>query len=144
MIQRIQSIFLLLASVALWLLFMIPFALSDKSATPFFEDHLFSVQDHVILLVLCILGASISLINIFLYNNRVLQLRLGIIGIIASFFLGLVAIWLIYSNADKMSDVVIEDQFGIFLPVIAIILLVLANRFIKKDEDLVDSMDRLR
>jgi hypothetical protein len=35
-------------------------------------------------------------------------------------------------------------QFGIFLPVISLLLLVLASRAIRKDEALVKSADRLR
>ena len=144
MIQRIQSIFMLLASIALFSLFFIPFALSDKATSPFFEDQLFNVNDHTILLVLCILGASVCLISIFLFKNRNLQLRLGYLGIICSLFLGIVAFWLIYSNANEMSDTNVEDQFGLYIPLISLILIVLANRYIKKDDDLVDSMERLR
>jgi len=38
----------------------------------------------------------------------------------------------------------VNDGFGIYLPLIGIIMAVLANRFIKKDDKLVKSMDRLR
>jgi hypothetical protein len=37
-----------------------------------------------------------------------------------------------------------EKGIGIFLPICVIVLLVMANKAIKKDEDLVKSVDRLR
>jgi hypothetical protein len=37
-----------------------------------------------------------------------------------------------------------EKGIGMFIPILAILLLVLANKAIKKDEDLVKSADRLR
>jgi hypothetical protein len=37
-----------------------------------------------------------------------------------------------------------EKGIGMFLPILAILLIVLANKAIKKDEDLVKSVDRLR
>ena len=144
MIQRIQSVFLFLAAVILAALFKVPFALSDKEASPFFEDKLFNVMDHTVLTVLVALGGIIALVAIFMFRNRNLQVRLGYIGIIASLFLALVAFWLVYSNADAMGDVQIEDQFGLYMPPIALLFFVLANHFIKKDQKTVESMDRLR
>jgi ABC-type polysaccharide transport system permease subunit len=41
-------------------------------------------------------------------------------------------------------QLVSEKGIGMFLPIVAIVLLVLANKAIKKDEDLVKSVDRLR
>lgn len=144
MIQRIQTVFLLLATLCFGGLFMAPFALSDKSVQPFFEDKLFNIQDHIVLLILTVIGAVVALVSIFLYRNRQLQMRLGFLGIISSIFLALVAAWLVYSNAQEMHDAVIEDQIGLYLPFAALIFFILSNRFIKKDEKTVQSMDRLR
>ncbi len=144
MIQRIQSIFLLLAALSFGSLFKVPFALSDIAVSPFFEDKMFSVQDHTVLLSLSIIGGGLALISIFLYRNRSLQLRLGYIGIICSLFLAIVAFWLVYSNADLMQDSQIEDQLGLYIPAVILILFILSNHFIKKDDKTVKSMDRLR
>lgn len=144
MIQRIQSVFLLVATLCLGLLFKVPLALSDKPTSPLFEDSIFNVYDHIILLILAGLGTMVTLINIFMFRNRMLQLRMGYVGIICSLFLAIVAFWLVYSNAQQMNDANIEDQFGIYLPAVALIFIILSNRFIKKDKDLVESMDRLR
>jgi len=144
MIQRIQSIFLLLAGIAFLGLLKLPFASSQEVISPFFEDKLFTVNDHVILLVLAILGGVIALANIFLFNNRSLQSRLCIILIILAIFLPALAAWLIFSQQGNPSSNGIDDGLGLFLPVVALIFAVLANIFIKKDDKLVKSMDRLR
>jgi ABC-type polysaccharide transport system permease subunit len=47
-------------------------------------------------------------------------------------------------NLSGETSFVSEKGIGMFLPIIAIVLLVLANKAIKKDEDLVKSVDRLR
>ena len=145
MLQRIQSIFLFLASAAILSLFKFPFAQSNVSEGPFFEDQLFSVTDNTTLLVLTVLGATASFISIFLYKNRLLQMRIVLLSLIFSLFLGLVAIWLVYSKASLWSSTLeINDGLGIYLSVGALILIILANVFIKKDEKTVRSMDRLR
>ena len=144
MIQRIQSVFLLLAAIILGALFKIPFAMSDQAASPFFEDKLFNAFDHIVLIILVSLGAIIALVSIFMFRNRNLQIRLGYIGIICSVFLALVAFWLVYSNADTMGEVNIEDQFGLYMPFLALVFFILANHFTKKDQKTVESMDRLR
>ena len=145
MIQRIQSIFLLLASGGFWSLFKLPFANSDKVSSPIFEDSIFNLFDNTILLVLAILGGIISISAIFLYNNRQLQLRLGYLNIICALFLGLVACWLVFIQANQYTPAIeINDNIGLYMPLLSLIFAILANYFIKKDDKLVDSMDRLR
>lgn len=145
MIQRIQSIFLILASLGFWSLFKFPFALSNKTASPFFEDQILNINDHTILLVLCVLGGALTAITIFLFNNRKLQLRLGILNSIFSIFLVAVAVWLVFSKAPAIdSSLEISDQIGLYMPVLSLVFIILANYFIKKDENLVRSADRLR
>jgi len=145
MIQRIQSLFLLIASIGFWLLFKFPFASSDKSVSPFFDDQLFNISDHTVLLALTILGGLLTLVSIFLFNNRALQLRINYLSLIFAFFLAGVAFWLIYSNGKELGDAVnIEDQTGLYFPIVSFFLIILANYFISKDSKLVKSMDRLR
>jgi ABC-type polysaccharide transport system permease subunit len=47
-------------------------------------------------------------------------------------------------NLSGETATVSEKGIGMFLPILTIVLLVLANKAIKKDEDLVKSVDRLR
>jgi Domain of unknown function (DUF4293) len=145
MIQRIQSIFLLLSGIAFFSLFMVPFATSEVVIPQIFNDMVYNIQDSPILLALCILGGLISIGAIFLFNNRPLQLKMSYIATVFSILLPLVAILLVFNegtsgaHADK-----IDDKLGIYLPFISLIFSILAGRYIHKDENTVRSMDRLR
>ncbi len=145
MIQRIQSIFLLISGISFFSLFMVPFATSDVVIPQLFNDLVYNIQDSPILLGLCILGGLISIGAIFLYNNRPLQLKMTYVATVFSILLPLVVILLIYNegtsgaNADK-----IDDKLGIYLPFVSLVFSILAARYIGKDENTVRSMDRLR
>lgn len=145
MLQRIQSIFLLLTSGTFLSLFTVDFASSDKTAVGFFADKIYNVFDSPILIGLAAMGGALALVNIFMFKNRPLQLRLGYLLIVLSILLPLVAFLLMYKEGSlNAPDVNIEDGIGVYIPVIGIITTVLANRFIKKDDKLVKGMDRLR
>lgn len=145
MLQRIQSIFLLLTSTAFFLLFVVNFATSDNSAIGIFSDQMYNIMDNPILIGLTVLGGAIALINIFMFKNRPLQLRMGNILIVLCILLPLVAGLLMYNEGkEHVANVNIEDGIGIYLPILALVTTILANRFIKKDNKLVKSMDRLR
>ena len=154
MIQRIQSIFLLLAALAMGALFTKPMSFIsifgqtealEAAPQSMLADGVFDVQDHIILLVLVALAAILFLAGIFLFNNRPLQLtitRIGLIGAILSLLLAGVFFYMDYQNMADGTLVTVE--FGVLGPVLAIIFAILALRFIGKDEKLVRSMDRLR
>ena len=82
------------------------------------------------------------MIFIFWFKNRKLQFVLGRINIILNFFLLGVFVYWSLSLPGEMN--ISEKGIGMFLPIISIVFLVLANKAIKKDEDLVKSVDRLR
>ncbi|HHH54750.1 MAG TPA: DUF4293 family protein [Bacteroidetes bacterium] len=145
MIQRIQTVFLLLAAIAFFLLFQFPFATSDIATSGFLADKDFDIYDNIVLIILTALGGILALIAIFLYKNRPLQVRLTYLSIIAGILLVVVAVVLFYNEASKiLQKSKINDGVGLFLPVLAFILGFLAARFIKKDEKIVRSADRLR
>lgn len=146
MIQRIQTIFLLLAGAALLSLFAIPFATSEVTDTALFADKVYNIMDNPILLILTALGGGIALINIFLFKNRPLQLKLDYLIITLSILLPAIAIFLVFKSGGETSTQmeITENYFGIGMPLLAIIFTILASRFIGKDHKLVKSMDRLR
>jgi len=145
MLQRIQSIFLLLASASFWTLFAFPFASSDKPTAQFLADQSYAINDHIVLLILAILGGVIALGAIFLFRNRPLQIRMSYLSLILSILLPVAVVVLFYTEASENSmNVEIDDRFGIYLPIIGIIASIFAARFIRKDEKTVRSMDRLR
>lgn len=146
MIQRIQSILLLLAAAAVFALFKLPFGSSDGaiSTSALFNDGVFTIQDHVGLLGLFCGAGAIAFITIFLFNNRPLQLKLSRVAIIANVIGIILAIVLFMQDSQTIGAAVPKEELGLGLPILSIIFAAFAIRFINKDEKLVKSMDRLR
>lgn len=146
MIQRIQSVFLLLASGATFGLFGLPFASTPDAITSstIFGDAIFNLQDHIALLVLFGLAGLLALVAIFLFKNRKLQTNLGRFALIANVIGLVLAIILFMQDKATLGAVDPSDEAGLYMPFIAVVFLGLALRFIAKDENLVKSMDRLR
>jgi len=145
MIQRIQSLFLLLAAASAFALFGLPFA-SVAQATPetIFADGVYDIMDHVGTMVLFGLAGALALVSIFLFNNRKLQMSLSRFAIIANIIGFILALALFFNDRQVMGTVEPDDQLGVYLPILFIVFALLALRFIGKDEKLVKSMDRLR
>jgi hypothetical protein len=100
------------------------------------------IIDSLAFIVLFLVSALLSFISIFLYRSRQTQFVLGRLNIILNFILlGLFIFRLLNSSLVINGS---EKGFGLILPVFSIVLLVLANKAIKKDEYLVKSVDRLR
>lgn len=94
---------------------------------------------------LAILAALTALFSIFQFKNRLLQIKLGFLNsLLMSALLGTIFLG-IHHGKELMQEPGQEDfLIGFYLPVIALLMNLLANRFIRKDEDLVRSVDRLR
>ncbi len=72
-------------------------------------------------------------------------MRLSYLAVVLSILVPLCAMGLFYGEAkDMMNTGEINDGAGLYMPIISLIFGVLATRFIKKDDKLVRSMDRLR
>ena len=144
MIQRIQTIFLLLGSGSCFGLLGLPVAETDQAVqtgNSFFADQAYTIQDNTALLVIFLAAALLFLGGIFLYGNRPLQMRLSL----TSLFLVVLGIVLgIYLFVQDPAAAQAGAEAGIALPVLAAIFAVLAYRNIQKDEKLVRSADRLR
>lgn len=144
MIQRIQSIFLFLASISFWGLFGLPFATSEASMEGLFSDQIYNILDHPILLALTAIGGLLAIIAIFLFKKRPLQKKMGLGIITISILLIVLSIVLVLQDSQSETMATINEGLGLGLPIFAIIFSLLANRYIGKDEKLVKSMDRLR
>lgn len=79
---------------------------------------------------------------IVLFKNRKLQFVLNRLNIIFNLTLLGVFVYRLLTLSGEAQ--VSEKGIGMFLPIISIVFLVMANKAIKKDEDLVKSVDRLR
>ncbi|MBL7798688.1 MAG: DUF4293 domain-containing protein [Saprospiraceae bacterium] len=149
MIQRIQSLFLLLATGALGGQFFAPYlcvgANDPARAITSLSDGMLTPLDNPGLLGLTGLGALISLIAIFLFKNRPLQSRLALSSAGICVMITVLLAFTTKMTLDQTPEGgSIQFAFGVVLPALAIIFNWLAARAIRKDEILVRSMDRLR
>ena len=146
MIQRIQTVLLLLAAVLLGLQFIFPYAEAASGLSGSFGDGVFSVNDRAGLQINTGLAFALAVIAVFLYKNRPAQSRITTLAIFASTILAVsVATQCFILIREAGSEVTnIHYQPGIALPALSVLLLWIANRFIRKDEELVRSSDRLR
>ena len=131
MIQRIQTIYLLIASIAFALLsFKIPFwSLND--------EFIYAQNDNKLYLLLITLFVF-SLIGIFLFKKRTVQMKLLRLSILIEFVV-VVRLFLTYRELNTPLDAKV-----FFLLMSAFVALLLAYRGVKKDENLVRSVDRIR
>ncbi|XLS28424.1 DUF4293 domain-containing protein [Flavobacteriaceae bacterium M23B6Z8] len=136
MLQRIQSLYLLLVVL---LMGALPFWLTIWTDM---EGKQIFAKDEIFISLAFLASAGLALITIFMYKNRKLQFVLNRLNIILNFtLLGL----FVYRSLNLSGEnTVSEKGIGMFIPIISIVFLVLANKAIKKDEDLVKSVDRLR
>ncbi len=127
MIQRVQSLYLFLVVL-----------LSAIMLTGGFIS-IYMMPLAILLIVIML----VSVVGIFMYKKRKQQRMLVIIAL----FIDIVAIALgayyLYLMKKGESNVMVLN-FRIVIPVVNLILLLLASRGIKKDDDLVKSYDRLR
>jgi hypothetical protein len=137
MIQRIQSVYLFLAFVFSGVLpFVFPLW-KDASG----KDFYFMVDlAYAAIFGLC---TTLALVSIFSFKKRQNQFVMNRLNIILNFILLGLFVYRIL-NLSGETEQVSEKGIGMFLPIVSIVFLVLANKAIKKDEDLVKSVDRLR
>ena len=103
----------------------------------------------MIFLPLIIVAIGIGLLALFTisqFKNRSFQIKLTNVGVLSSVAL-IMGIFFLYIPMIEKKINIIPDYskaFGIYLPLLALVFMVLANRAIKRDDKLVRSADRLR
>ena len=131
MIQRIQSIYLLVAAISMTLI-------SFKVPVYTLNETLFMAQDDTKIFVLTIVGAIFSLLGLFMFKNRNFQMKLIRLTVLIQMIIG-VRIFMLFNKFE----VVLNNSF-LFLLAFTLIALIMAYRGVKKDDDLVRSVDRIR
>ncbi|MDH3711287.1 MAG: DUF4293 domain-containing protein [Cyclobacteriaceae bacterium] len=159
MIQRVQSLFLL--GVAVCLITMLFFPIWEKvdleaQTSTTLKAYVAEVvtsgeQSEVfyfpaaIVGFLAIVGAVIALFELFQYRSRLNQIKLGALNSLVMAGIMGVCVYLTFRFEQNIAgNGQGEYQMGMYLPAVALILNLLANRFIRRDESLVRSVDRLR
>jgi hypothetical protein len=146
MIQRIQSIFLFLASCSLGSLYIDQVAFADfAEQTPSVQasvDGFLNIYDNKALLIATTVAILQGIIALFYYKNRPKQIlsAWGMIGVTVV-LIGL-AIWQVQTLSSAAALKI--SVFGYISTALAIVFGFLAIRYIRKDESLVRSADRLR
>ena len=137
MIQRIQTVYLILAFIATSVLMLFIPLWTLKGGALFFFN-----QDPIYTVIVG-LSTMLTIVSIISYKKRQNQFVMNRLNIILNLILlGL----FVYRSLNTSGEVpeISEKGVGMFLPIGAIVFLALANKAIKKDEDLVKSVDRLR
>ena len=136
MLQRLQSVWLFLAAIAIFLTLRLSFYSGILAAGK--DYHSMVPNDNLFILILtCGLG-TLSLVNIFLYKNRVLQFRLCIVELLVEVFL----LIFLFKDLDKYD----KGSFDIWslLHIVVIFGIVKATIAIYRDEQLIKDSNRLR
>jgi len=148
MIQRIQTIFLALAAGLLGSLYSLPLLTTTPDVgyaeASVLGDQVFNLQDHLGIMLPLLIAAVLSLAAIFLFKKRPIQIRISTIAIVLTVLgIGFGAYLLFQSKAFELGG--LQASVFVSFPLLAIIVLLLANRFIRKDENTVRSAySRLR
>jgi len=141
MIQRIQSLWLLLAATAGALTYVLPLwsgQLQDGSQKQYYG------RENLFFFALVVATVLLALVTIFMFKNRAKQKALTIIGLLLSILL--VALELVFVDAYKKTLNLLESSWqpGALMPIAMMVLFFLAWQGIKKDERLIKSLERLR
>ena len=145
MIQRIQTIYLLLAVIVMITLNWLPLAyLGDlKFLTYGIYNASLSITTYPIA-VTVIASTILVAIAIFMYKNRMKQTKVVALSIFLDvMFYPIFTTYLWYSK-EALMNIDNSFSFALIIPAISIILKALANKAIKADEKLVRSADRIR
>lgn len=166
MLQRVQTIFMTIAAIAMVLMLFFP--IWEKSDQQFeAEKREYAIMDAFYLkykqidsdaneVMLgtqitfpiaggAILAALVMLFSVTRYKNRMTQVKLNALFSLITAGV-LVGTYVYISKANQLFDPQVQGTFliGFYLPIVAMLNNFLANRFIRKDEQLVRSADRIR
>ncbi|TZF81174.1 DUF4293 family protein [Pedobacter sp. BS3] len=155
MIQRIQSIWLILASLSLFCLFLFPFiqfvdidGLAKTVRITGLYQHTgqedIKLQEFIPLTIVTVIIALVPLVILGSFRNRKKQLTLSYITIV---LILAYSFWLVQTAKAYLNGLQLQLQnygIGVILPSLSILFIILAIRGIRHDEKLVKSADRLR
>ncbi len=136
MLQRRQTIYILISLLIMGALYLWFPIIEDK-------DHIVIIDKNEPLILSLIIGSiAFAIISVFNFTKRQLQFVLNRLNILLNFVLLGV---FVYSSLTLSGETLVSEKgIGVLFPIISIVFLVMANKAIKRDEDLVKSVDRLR
>ncbi len=135
MIQRIQSVYLFIVILGNILAIFFLASYLDDILNLIAE---FDFEYHVFFGVITLL----SIMSLLMFKNRSSQMKVGLVNLLLNFVaLGFLAYWLLTLPGEMDIS---EKGIGLVLPVISIVFIVLAQKAIKRDDELVKSANRFR
>lgn len=150
MLQRIQTVYLLLASALMLVAAITPLATFYLNGHPVVFEAIGLYQGKEMLsstwglFALGAISSLIALLTVFLYKTRMLQIRLTVFNIIVMVGFYAYLAFLMFRVNPESGLQFHKIGVGIIMPIIAIIFSYLAIRKIGADEILVRSLNRLR
>ena len=153
MIQRIQTIFLLITAALMITLIFMPLATFNTADASYefisygvnsLGEPSFTAVNTWSLTALLALSGILAFVSVFFYKKRPLQIRCCQFNflLILAFYLVFFIYWWTIQKSLAAESIALEASLS--MPVAALILDYLAMRKIKQDENLVRSMDRIR
>ena len=131
MIQRIQTVFLIINFFFLSILyFFLPL--------DFFDFNIFNFKTLIEVKFYIILCGLLTFLSVLLFKKRTKQLLINKVQIFLHIVYSLIIVidFIIYKSSNSF--------INILIPTLCLIFIFLANKFIKRDEDLIKSIDRIR
>lgn len=150
MLQRIQTLFLLLAAAAMLVASVTPLAVFLHQGERVVFEALGVYLNGELnsstwgLFLVSMVSSILALLTVFLYKQRMLQIRLSIFNLVCMVGFYLYFGFILYKLYPVENLLFQKVGVGVIMPVIAIILTILAIRKIGADEALVRSLNRLR
>lgn len=136
MLQRVQTLYMFLSILSMVLLYLMFPEVQDEAGKVLIQ------ANEPLVLGLIIGSVLLTSTSIFKFKKRLQQFVLNRVCILLNFVL--LGVFVYRSLTVPGGTLVSEKGIGVLLPIISIVFLVLANKAIKRDEDLVKSVDRLR
>ncbi len=152
MLQRIQTLFLLGALICLCLVFVFPvwkgtFQVDNETIYPVYDVFVKGLSiDSIVILAISTTNILLCAVAIVLFKKRPVQMKVVAINV----FLIALSVAFMLLNVKNLSEQIegtkITELYNVafYLPIVALLFHVAAFRFIKKDENLIRSVDRIR
>ena len=157
MIQRIQSIYLVLASAAMFLSFLFTIVVFEGMGNLNYQlgafdfsrsdGEIFAIESNTLFILFTSLAGGVFIANVLMFRNLKLQRQIGrLLYLIVFGSIGSMFFMVIDNMSPEESTQLTVDLFhiGFYLPFVALILNFMANKGMRRDQQLLNSLDRLR
>jgi tryptophan-rich sensory protein len=141
MIQRVQTIWLLLAAIAGFLFTQLPTYIASSAGV---VSRRFLPTENLLMFALAVLAGILGLAAIFLFKNRPLQKTISNLGSLLCVALLGIEVWQMAKFEEANPALKTSYYWGALLPIAMIIFFILAVVNIRKDEKLIKSLERFR